>query len=94
MLAVNPEKIIFQKFRPFQKISGIYAFGNQHLFNFIFCRIHEIANSCKICIRLDNPLIDERADMNIFKIQVVLIFNLMIKIRATFLDKKKNSDLS
>jgi hypothetical protein len=32
--------------------------------------------------------------MNIFKIQVVLIFNLMIKIRATFLDKKKNSDLS
>jgi hypothetical protein len=40
---------------------------------------YEITNSCKIYIRLNNPLIDERANMNIFKVQVLLIFDLMTK---------------
>ena len=91
MLAVNPEEIVFQKFAPFQNDNRIYAFGIQHFCNFIFCLIHEITYSCKIYISLNNPLIDERANMNIFKVQVVLIFNLMINVRATFLDRGKNT---
>jgi len=72
MLAVDPEKIIFQKLAPSQENIRVQAFAFIHLGDGWHGTVHKTADTAVIQTTFFHRLPDEMTDMDILKIETDL----------------------